>query len=222
MKNTLCDSKNNLYFYPIIKHALRPTLTLKKQTMGKTVTYFIVALAIILGLTYMATQAESCSKKSPTTIHANDISADNEDDKPAEDIEEDEYEPIDEHNDAIGSTTSDEDADDDEVIPLEGDEDEIIGTDDDVEEIIPSAPKSSGDYLVIAGAFKNEANAQAEVDRLKGAGYPNAEIVEFDFSDYYSVCVAKYTTSEDANAVANSIKNKSGKKAYVHKKRDKN
>jgi hypothetical protein len=46
--------------------------------------------------------------------------------------------------------------------------------------------------------------------------------VEFDFSDYYSVCVAKYNTSEDANAVANSIKSKSGKKAYVHKKRDKN
>ena len=29
-----------------------------------------------------------------------------------------------------------------------------------------------------------------------------------------------YITSEDANAVANSIKSKSGKKAYVHKKRD--
>ena len=190
--------------------------------MGKTVTYFVVALAIILGLTYMATQAESCAKKSPAIIHANDISADNEDDKPVEDIEEDDDEPADEHNDATGSTTSDEDADDDEVIPLEGDEDEIIGKDDDVEEVLPIKSKSSGDYLVIAGAFKSEANAQAEVDRLKGAGYPNAEIVEFDFSDYYSVCVAKYNSSEDANAVANSIKSKSGKKAYVHKKRENN
>ena len=189
--------------------------------MGKTVTYFVVALAIILGLTYMATQAESCAKKSPAIIHANDISADNEDDKPIEDIEEDDDEPADEHNDATGSTTSDEDADDDEVIPLEGDEDEIIGKND-VEEILPITSKSSGDYLVIAGAFKSEANAQAEVDRLKSVGYPNAEIVEFDFSDYYSVCVAKYNTSEDANAVASSLKSKSGKKAYVHKKRDKN
>ncbi len=188
--------------------------------MGKTVTYFIVALAIILGLTYMATQAESCAKKSPTTIHANDISADNEDDKPIEDVEDDDDEPMDEHNDSTGSTTSDEDADDDEVIPLEGDEDEIIDKDDEVEEVVPTNPKSTGDYLVIAGAFKSEANAQAEVDRLKGSGYPNAEIVEFDFSDYYSVCVAKYNTSEDAEAVANSIKSKSGKKAYVHKKRD--
>jgi hypothetical protein len=189
--------------------------------MGKTVTYFILALVIILGLTYMATQAESCAKKSPTTIHVNDISVDNEDDKPVEDIEEDYDEPADEHNDATGSITSDEDADDDEVIPLEGDEEEIIGKDDDLE-VVPSSPGNLGDYLVIAGAFKSEANAQAEVDRLKSVGYPNAEIVEFDFSDYYSVCVAKYNTSEDANAVANSMKSKSGKKAYVHKKRDNN
>lgn len=190
--------------------------------MGKTVTYFILALVIILGLTYMATQAESCAKKIPATIHVNDISADKEDDKPIEDIEEDDDEPADEHNDARGSITSDEDADDDEVIPLEGDEEDIIGREDDVEEVIPSSPKSSGDYLVIAGAFKSEENAQAEVDRLRGAGYPNAEIVEFDFSDYYSVCVAKYNSSEDANAVANSIKSRSGKKAYVHKKRENN
>ena len=189
--------------------------------MGKTVSYFILALVIILGLTYMATQAESCAKKSPTTIHANDISADNEDDKPVESVEDEDDEPMDEHNDATGSTTSDEDADDDDVIPIEGDEDEIFEKDDEVEEVIPNNLKSSGDYLVIAGAFKSEENAQAEVDRLKGTGYPNAEIIEFDFSDYYSVCVAKYNTSEDANAVADSFKSKSGKKAYVHKKRDK-
>lgn len=191
--------------------------------MGKTVIYFILALVIILGLTYMATQAESCSKKSPAIVHVNDISADKEDDKPVEDVEEDDdNEPADEHNDARGSLTSDEDADDDEVIPLEGDEEDIIGGNDEIDEIIPSSPKSSGDYLVIAGAFKSEANAQAEVERLKGVGYPDAEIIEFDFSDYYSVCVAKYDSSEDADAVAKSIKSKSGKKAYVHKKRENN
>ena len=55
--------------------------------MGKTVTYFILALVIILGLTYMATQAEFFAGKSPATIHANDISADKEDDIPIEDVE---------------------------------------------------------------------------------------------------------------------------------------
>lgn len=189
--------------------------------MGKAVTYYIIALAIILGLTYMATQAESCNKKSPTSIHANDISADNENDAPVEDLEEDD-EPSDEHNDATGSTTSDEDADDDEVIPLEGDEDEKIGSEIDDEDDVPTTRLgTTGDYLVIAGAFKSEANANAEVARLKTMGYPNAEIVEFDYSDFYSVCVAKYDTRSDADAVANSIKSRSGKKAYVHKKRDK-
>ena len=189
--------------------------------MGKTVTYFILALVIILGLTYMATQAEFFAGKSPATIHANDISADKEDDIPIEDVEDEDDEPMDEHNDTRGSTTSDEDADDDDVIPLEGDEEAFVGDNKDVEEeVVPTSSLTTGDYLVIAGAYKSEANAQAEVDRLKGSGYPNAEIIEFDFSDYYSVCVAKYITSEDANAVANSIKSKSGKKAYVHKKRD--
>lgn len=191
--------------------------------MGKTVTYFILALIIILGLTYMATQAESCAKKPSAIIHANDLSADKEDEKPVEDIEDDDDEPVDEHNDAVkgGSITSDEDADDDEVIPLEGDEEEIIAKDDEIEAVSISEPMGAGDYLVIAGAYKNEDNAKAEVERLKSEGYPNAEIIEFDFSDYYSVCVAKYDSSEDADAVANSIKSKSGKKAYVHKKREK-
>lgn len=191
--------------------------------MGKAVTYYILALAIILGLTYMASQAESCNKKSPVSIHANDLSADKPDKPTADDLEDDD-EPYDEENDMVGkgSTTSDEDADDDEVIPIEGDEEEYA---DDATEVAEASRASSssnyGDYLVIAGAFKEKSNASAEVTRLQDSGYPNAEIVEFDYSDYYSVCVAKYDNRGDANAVANSIKSRSGKKAYVHKKREK-
>ena len=193
--------------------------------MGKTVTYFIVALAIILGLTYMATQAESCANKNPTSIHVNDLDANKESDDIVEDIEEedDDEEPADEHNDAVGSTISDEDADDDEVIPIDGTEPEYTDesdTDEEIEaEIASKGPEQLGDYLVIAGAFKNETNAKNEVEKLKNMGYPNAEIVEFDYSDFYSVCVARYENSNDAEKVANSIKNRLGKKAYVHKKR---
>ncbi|HFC00096.1 MAG TPA: hypothetical protein ENJ53_04760 [Phaeodactylibacter sp.] len=192
--------------------------------MGKAVSYYILALAIVLGLTYMASQAESCNKKPITSIHANDISADKENDEPVEDIEE--ADPTDEYNDATGrgSITSDEDADDDEVIPIEGDEEDNVkegGGEIPADEPVRHHSKTTGDYLVIAGAFKSEANAKAEVRRLKGLGYPNAEIVEFDFSDYYSVCVAKYDSSSDAQAVADLIKSRSGKKAYVHRKRKK-
>lgn len=192
--------------------------------MGRTVTYFVVALAIILGLTYMATQAESCAKKQTPSIHVNDLNADKEDDQPKEDFEDEDDEPMDEHNDATGSTSSDEDADDDEVIPLEGDEPEYANNNTSTKKIntISSSNLSQvGDYLVIAGAFKSEPNAEKEVEKLKNMGYPNAEIVEFDYSDFYSVCVARYENSSDAEKVANSIKNRLGKKAYVHKKRDK-
>lgn len=193
--------------------------------MGKAVTYYILALAIILGLTYMASQAESCNQKSVTSIHANDLSADKPDEPTADDLEDDDDEPFDEENDMAGkgSVTSDEDADDDEVIAIEGDEEEFNDADDVAEATAAASSSSSnfGDYLVIAGAFKQKENANAEVDRLKSSGYPNAEIVEFDYSDYYSVCVAKYDSRGDATAVANSIISRSGKKAYVHKKREK-
>ena len=187
--------------------------------MGRTVTYFIVALIIILGLTYMATQAESCAKKSPVSIHANELSADKEDDQPIEDFEEEE--PQDEHNDASGSTSSDEDAEDSEVIPIDGTEPEYNEEDDSVVETPANALEPEGDYLVIAGAFKSEENAKNEVNKIKDLGYPNSEIVKFDNSNFYSVCVARYENANDAEKVANSIKNRLGKKAYVHKKRSK-
>jgi len=116
--------------------------------MGKAVTYYILALAIILGLTYMASQAESCNKKSPASIHANDLSADKPDE--AADLEDDDDdEPIDEENDAIGkgSITSDEDADDDEVIAIEGDEEEYADDAAEVAEATRSSSSSNrGDY----------------------------------------------------------------------------
>ncbi|MEM6963772.1 MAG: SPOR domain-containing protein [Bacteroidota bacterium] len=197
--------------------------------MGRTVTYFVVALIIILGLTYMATQAESCAKKSTTSIHVNDISADKESDAFVEDTEEEDDEPQDEHDDSTGSRLSDEDADDSEVIALDGTEPEYNNDNDsnsdlaeDTSEDLARDADNSGDYLVIAGAFKNEANAKKEVEKLKNLGYPNTEIVEFDYSEFYSVCVAKYDASGDAEKVANALKNKLGKKAYVHKKREQN
>ena len=182
----------------------------------------------------MVLKTESCSPKSNlATIHANDLSVDKADAEPADDLEEDDDEPMDEHNDATGSTTSDEDADDEQVDPIEGDEPEYADDDsasdnydemDEEEEEAAAATSSSrndGAYLVIAGAYSNESNASSEVSRLRDSGYPNAEIVEFDFSDFYSVCVARYDTRGDAQAVANSIVSKSGKKAYVHKRRKK-
>lgn len=194
--------------------------------MGRTVTYFVVALIIILGLTYMATQAESCAKKTPTSIHVNDISADKESNDFVEDVEEEDDEPMDEHDDSSGSRLSDEDADDNEVIALDGTEPEYANNNSDENENDESQDLSRdgnnvGEYLVIAGAFKSEENAKTEVEKLKNLGYPNTEIVEFDYSEFYSVCVAKYESSSDAEKVANAIKNRLGKKAYVHKKREK-
>jgi len=183
-----------------------------------------LALAIILGLTYMATQAESCSKKKTgITIHANDLSADKESDEIIEDNGDDD-EPLEEYDSSNGSISSDEDAEDSEVIPIDGTEPEYAEDETDSQSNSNSinnnnALSQTGRYFVIAGTFKSEANAKTEVLKLKDLGYPNAEKLKFDNSSFYAVCVARYENSNDAEKVANSIKNRLGKKAYVHKKR---
>lgn len=75
------------------------------------------------------------------------------------------------------------------------------------------------EYLVIGGAFITEANAKAEVKRLKKKGYADAEVVTFDFSQYHSVCVKRTSSRSDARAVKNKLVKDGNTEAYVHKKR---
>lgn len=83
-----------------------------------------------------------------------------------------------------------------------------------------SAGSSSGmEYLVIGGAFLTEANAKAEVRRLKKNGYNNAEVITFDFSQYYSVCVQRTASLSAARSSKNKLVKEGNAEAYVHKKR---
>jgi len=208
--------------------------------MGKPVFYFILTLACIMGLTWLLLQANSCDNKT-TDIYSNvtntasdaagsvkDAANDLLEDSDGEVAEPDEF-------DDRASTSNDIDSEDDDIIPLSGDdaeEDEegYAATDDggadedysDSKEVIGGAyTEGSGDYMVIAGAFSVKSNANGELQRIRDLGYPQAEVVKFDYSDYYSVCVARYETNRDAKKIASSLKSRYDVKAYVHKRRAK-
>ena len=84
-----------------------------------------------------------------------------------------------------------------------------------------SGASTGGKYLVIAGSFTSEANAEREVARLKKWGYRDAEIVEFDFSQYHSLCVGRYASLSEARSVKRKLTNDHQLETYVHKMRGK-
>lgn len=78
----------------------------------------------------------------------------------------------------------------------------------------------NADFLVIAGSFSNEANADKMVQKLKDMGYNDTEKVVFDFSQYYSVVTGKHDSESNAKDMSLELKNKNIN-AYVHKMRSK-
>ncbi len=74
------------------------------------------------------------------------------------------------------------------------------------------------DYLVIAGSFKSEENANVEYKRITNLGY-TPEILKFDHSSLFSLCVRRCATRSDALSLVAELKQKHKVSAYMHKKR---
>lgn len=82
-----------------------------------------------------------------------------------------------------------------------------------------STPSSSsgGQYMVIAGSYIINSNAENMVLKLKKMGYSNAEIVVFDQSQYYTVVAGRSNSYDGALTVSGKLKSR-GIDSYVHKK----
>jgi cell division septation protein DedD len=78
-----------------------------------------------------------------------------------------------------------------------------------------SSSAAAGKHLVIVGNFSQLANAEQLVKDLKKAGYPNAEIVRFDMSQYHTVCAGRYDDVNEARKVAKKLKDYQKIDAYV-------
>lgn len=81
----------------------------------------------------------------------------------------------------------------------------------------PAASLSStdGQHLVIAGNFTQKVNAEQRVQELKKAGFPDAELVNFDLSEYHTVCVGRFSDVNEARRLVKKLKDYHKIDAYV-------
>jgi hypothetical protein len=68
---------------------------------------------------------------------------------------------------------------------------------------------------VIAGNFSQLANAQQRADELKRAGFKNTEIINFDLSEYHTVCVGRFSDVNEARKLVKKLKDYHKIDAYV-------
>lgn len=82
-------------------------------------------------------------------------------------------------------------------------------------ENVPGRVSSGGDHLVIVGNFLEMANAEKHLKTVKGLGYSDAEILQFEISQYYTVCAGRYDSPTEARRAARKIKEQHGIDAYM-------
>ena len=78
-----------------------------------------------------------------------------------------------------------------------------------------SAAATDGQHLVIAGNFSKLENAQQRLQELKKAGYKDAEIVNFDLSEYHTVCAGRFSDVNEARKLVKKLKDYNKIDAYV-------
>ncbi len=95
---------------------------------------------------------------------------------------------------------------------IEGEEEQTAGTIEREEEqpveTGPERERAAADYYIIAGSFRNLANASEMQDRLKAMGYP-AEVMITE-NRMYRVSVASYALKSEAEAGLRNLKEQPG------------
>ncbi len=85
----------------------------------------------------------------------------------------------------------------------------------------PVAKKTSysssaeGKHLVIAGNFLQRVNAEQRMQELKKEGFKNVEIVNFDLSEYHTVCAGRFADVNEARRLVKKLKDYHKIDAYV-------
>ncbi|MFZ4427626.1 MAG: SPOR domain-containing protein [Saprospiraceae bacterium] len=82
----------------------------------------------------------------------------------------------------------------------------------------PETPPSAGDYMVLAGSFRQRIYADERLRQLRKMGYPQATVSLFDKGTYAVVVVDRFTTNSEAVQLAQELRRK-GVDAIVQKKR---
>lgn len=80
---------------------------------------------------------------------------------------------------------------------------------------VTSASNTNGQHLVIAGNFSQLVNAQQRASELKKAGFKDTEIINFDLSEYHTVCVGRFSDVNEARKLVKKLKDYHKIDAYV-------
>ena len=78
-----------------------------------------------------------------------------------------------------------------------------------------NAGSSGGSYMLVAGSYLVNDNANAMKNKLDRMGY-NASIVQFDGSSYYTVLAGRYDSNSSAQSAGSDL-NSMGIDNYVHR-----
>jgi len=82
---------------------------------------------------------------------------------------------------------------------------------------VTTAPATldDGAHLVVAGNFLERSNAEKHLKSIKDLGYANAEILNFEISQYYTVIAGRYDDLTEARRVAKKLKDIHSIDTYV-------
>ena len=79
----------------------------------------------------------------------------------------------------------------------------------------PITASTEGKHLVIVGNFLQLVNANQRLQELKKAGFNDVEIVNFDLSEYHTVCAGRFDDVNEARRLAKRLKDYHKIDAYV-------
>ncbi len=202
--------------------------------LRKSIWFFII---LFVGYIWFSQVMKSCGNNTTAdTLSSLDANTEDEDAifQADEDSGDDGYIISDENDKGIDSEENSKENPSD----IDDEEFSFVADDMDEEDFVEKSPKRSrpirreaisettyssdenADFLVIAGSFSNEVNADRMVEKLKDMGYNDTQKVVFDFSQYYSVVTGKHELESHAKDMSIELKNKNIN-AYVHKMRSK-
>ncbi len=203
--------------------------------MKKVIIYALVALGVF---TLIISNLGTCSWGETTTTVVDgaenvtevltDVVGDDDTDIDDTDIDETDFDDEDGDYDIDDSSTNDEEnlvastEDDNDS----SDSDVIVAGDEDETDVVlatttgsnASSGSSSGKFLVVTGSFRMKENAEAMAKKLRSSGYSNAEVVIFDYSEFYSVVAGRSDSQSSAASLKDDLVS-DGIESYVHKMR---
>jgi len=184
--------------------------------MNKSVRVVITSIILIAVFISAALTSEACKTKTKTLEEkADDAFEQHSGDEFFEDDltpDNETYETDDNTTDFSNNSTEPEDYTEVKDKSSYTEPDETVTT---YEETPIRRATTEGKYLIVAGNFLVQSNADEMVNKLVNLGYNSAEVAVFDYSQYYTVIASRSDDYALAKNLSVEIKGK-GVDCYVH------